>query len=579
MNFLNDKENSRKWQFEALNKEQPIYVQRKNKISVLMKKLQEEKIVYVRSPRGSGKTSLAYLILDDAIIEYYDLEQTIYINCCTKTRAQSYDQWIQSQTGWENKNFQSFADFLKHYKQEKPTLIILDDFQELFELDELPRDFKAFTNYSNAGQMSAKVYLLCLATHGEHTLGQNINCSTPVPFNIEQRLDLSFLLFDEDEYKEAMMSYTQRHNPKLGTLLSNMTPEFSLYAMTSGHPGFLMWSISHIEQKFEKINNLSLKTILNYIYSDDFVQDISGYKTFQNLNPPWCTEKVDPEYKITCDQAKEELKKLLHIRNQILKVVNSDFPAENEINSAMANFLIKQGILIFTKSTHSKITESHVTWSFNYMRIFWLKRLSLTQTTVKDITDINEFIKEFLKQIPMSRLKNSIIYQDVEKFSIKNEAFWQNEFYRIAVERFGIKNIFPELGTTTAGDGKIDFYINSTKKWLIEFFVGSNRRGEHYERFNAETGRYRNFKTNNFQLVNFVFQEPKSIIETYKGLTVVYFNPEDNYTKATLYLFVRHRKAIDNNSDWRQSGHYEISEIYFDTEIYYKHCIFIFLRV
>ena len=105
---------------------------------------------------------------------------------------------------------------------------------------------------------------------------------------------------------------------------------------------------------------------------------------------------------------------------------------------------------------------------------------------------------------------------------------------------------------------------------MIEFFVGSNRRGEHYERFNEQTGRYRNFKTNNFQLVNFVFQEPKSIIETYEGLTVVYLNPMDNYTKATLYLFVRHPKAIDDNSDWRQSGHYEINEIQFDNEIYYK---------
>lgn len=49
MSFSNDNENSCKWEFEALSKKQPIYVQRQNKISVLMKKLAEEKIIYVRS--------------------------------------------------------------------------------------------------------------------------------------------------------------------------------------------------------------------------------------------------------------------------------------------------------------------------------------------------------------------------------------------------------------------------------------------------------------------------------------------------------------------------------------------------
>ena len=376
MSFPNDNENSCKWEFEALSKKQPIYVQRQNKISVLMKKLAEEKIIYVRSPRGSGKTSLAYLILDDAIRESYELHQIIYINCCTKIREQSYNQWIQSQM---QTKLHSFTDFLKNYTHDKPTLIILDDFQELFELHELPRDFKAFRNYSNTGQTSNKVYLLCLATHGEHTLGQNINCSTPVPFNIQQRLDLSFLLFDEDEYKEAIKSYTQRHNPKLGTLISNMTLEFSLYTMTSGHPGFLMWSISLIERKFEKLSELSVKTILNYIYSDDFVQDASCYKTFENLNP--CFEKISEEYKISCDQARGELKKLIHVRNQRLRVVNSNLPAENEINSTMATFLIKQGILIFTKSKNSNIEESHVTWSLQ------LHENILAETTIIDPND------------------------------------------------------------------------------------------------------------------------------------------------------------------------------------------------
>ena len=184
----------------------------------------------------------------------------------------------------------------------------------------------------------------------------------------------------------------------------------------------------------------------------------------------------------------------------------------------------------------------------------------------RDITDINEFIREFLTQIPVQRLTDSIDYKGNEKFVITNEAFWQNELYRIAVERFGIKNIFPELGSTSSGDGKIDFYINSRRKWMIEFFVGSNKRLEHYQRFNTLTGRYKDFDVNNFQLVNFVFQEPIQILKTYKGLTVVYFNPKEEYSNATLYLFKRKHKSLVNTpgdingSEWLELGEYETPE-------------------
>lgn len=542
-----------KWNDEAIYKEQAIYVPRQKTIATIFEKLRSEKLIYLRSPRGSGKTSLAYLIKDQG--QLHGLSQVIYINCCSKVEERRYGNWLD-----QHINTPSITEFAFVHQGTRPTLIIMDDFQQLFESQELTTDLKAFTDHVILQQDKCNVFLLCLATHGENTLGKN--SATPISFCQTKRLGLSFLLFTEEEYHEAITSFTERRNANLGHIISQMDPTFSLYKMTSGHPGFLLWSIQCIEIKFEKMNNVIMESILNYIYSDDFVQAMSNYRTFETLNSHH--EAATPEYKNKCEQGKLELKKMIQLPTQTLKVVNKEETDNDEINPAIASFLIKQGILTLTE-----YLESHVTWSFNYMRIFWLKRLCAELKGVRDITDINEFIGEFLTQIPAQRLSDSIEYRGTEKYVIKNEAFWQNELYRIAVERFGIKNIFPELGNTSFGDGKIDFYINSTRKWMIEFFVGPNKRLEHYQRFNTLIGRYKDFDVNNFQLVNFVFHSPRQILEKYKGLTIVYFNPRDQYRTATLYLFKRKPKSnVDVTGDeWLELGEYETKTIDFSDPI------------
>ena len=47
---------------------------------------------------------------------------------------------------------------------------------------------------------------------------------------------------------------------------------------------------------------------------------------------------------------------------------------------------------------------------------------------------------------------------------MNNEAFWQNEFKRVAVEKFGVQKIYPEFGGNKSKcNGEVDFYINSER--------------------------------------------------------------------------------------------------------------------
>jgi hypothetical protein len=312
---------------------------------------------------------------------------------------------------------------------------------------------------------------------------------------------------------------------------------YSLFNLTSGHPGLLAWALFRIEEKFEKqLSTLNQKIILNYIYSDEFLDSLTSYKTFDTLTP--YNDNSHEEYNKGCESGKKELMKLLLDVKQSLKVVDpTKIIEKNEISSFNANFLMKSGIVIFQN-------EKMITWSFDYMRIFWLKRLSNKLEKEVEIADINPFIKEFLKHIPTERLKDSNFYQGVEKVNINNESFWQNEFYRVNVEKFGIKKIYPEFGgNMNKGEGKIDFYINSQRKWMIEFFVGEDKRKLHYNRFNTINGTYKDFEMNNFQIVNFVFQQPTTILQKWKGITFLHFNPKDNFKKATLYLFKRNLRS------------------------------------
>jgi hypothetical protein len=163
------------------------------------------------------------------------------------------------------------------------------------------------------------------------------------------------------------------------------------------------------------------------------------------------------------------------------------------------------------------------------MRIYWLKRLSPKLGKEVGISsELHYFMRDHIKFIPWNKLKDSLIFQGDDKANISNEAFWQNQFYRIATEKFGAQNLFPEFGgDKKEGDGQ-SFYFNSDRKWMIEFFVGRHKRKLHYDKFNTHTGKYKDFEFNNFQLINIVFQKPGDVLQTYKGVSFLHFQAKDN---------------------------------------------------
>jgi hypothetical protein len=527
-------------------------------MKLLLEDLKRKKMIYIRSPRGSAKSSIRYLLEKQATSEENGFSKVVSIlgTDWTNKKLNDYNLFLQQQIGEP-----TITSFAEKHANGKPLLIILDDFQAFFELKELSSDLKSFAEI----QKTRNVVLLMLATHGEQTLGRNT--STPITFLPGQQKDISFLLFDKLEYEKALKTFNERS--PIGKYILDLEKTFSLFNLTSGHPGLLAWSLIKIETKFEKqLSSLNVKTILNYIYSDEFLDSLTLYKTFDTLIP--YNDESHKSYDENCERAKKELMKLIDSKQQSLKIVDSEITTKDEISRVIANFLMKSGITV--------INENEIKWSFDYMRIFWLRKLSNKSTKEVEIKDTHSFINEYVKQLPIDRLKDSMFFGDVEKKNIENESFWQNEFYRIVVEKFGIQKIYPEFGgEKKKGEGKIDFYINSSKKWLIEFFVGDDERKDYYARFNTKDGKYKDFDHNNFQIVNFVIQRPGIILERWKGMTFLYFNPADNFKKATLFLFRRKTRSeiaknvqIVDGNEWLKDGDYEESIIEFTNLTYSK---------
>ena len=164
---------------EGLEDVTKIYNGRKEKIRKLVADLRQEKLLYVRSPRGSAKSSLRYLLEKQVCSEENGFAKVYSVKATEFDSITSYNQLFQEYLGEPNVN-----TFAKKYRGEKPVLVIVDDFQELFGVDEMPKDLKNFVDLQ-----------MCVCycwQHGERTLGRDL--STSITFFSNQQRDISFLL-------------------------------------------------------------------------------------------------------------------------------------------------------------------------------------------------------------------------------------------------------------------------------------------------------------------------------------------------------------------------------------------------
>jgi len=180
---------------------------------------------------------------------------------------------------------------------------------------------------------------------------------------------------------------------------------------------------------------------------------------------------------------------------------------------------------------------------------------------------IEEFIITCLQKMKPSILRNSFgrskgADSDNMTFDgILLEVTWQMEFYSIARSILNNKcYISADVGSLFDTNGKLDFYVNSNKKWLIELVRESDRLQEHWDRFDINHGKYRKILKNAKALIDFcemTNSEKELKIEDPDYWMVLY---NSNYTEATIKRFGKDDVNIQFMGDMQNSTLTETSD-------------------
>ena len=156
--------------------------------------------------------------------------------------------------------------------------------------------------------------------------------------------------------------------------------------------------------------------------------------------------------------------------------------------------LIVRGYLVITVTKRVEITTP-------LLELILFNRLyQTTQKRTRDFATLEEFLLECLSQIPRDVLANSL---GVGTNDLPLERTWQMEFYRIAWSLLPKGTyLSADVGSVFGSTGKLDFYVNTKKKWGIELLREGDGISQHCDRFSSK-GIYASIPVKEFVVIDF----------------------------------------------------------------------------
>jgi len=146
---------------------------------------------------------------------------------------------------------------------------------------------------------------------------------------------------------------------------------------------------------------------------------------------------------------------------------------------------------------------------------------------------ISLFEGEWLKN-NVGRRKNNLPLEDT----------WQKEFFRVAGTQLPFScTLSSEVGRTFGNTIKaVDFYVDGTLQWMIEFISESNNIQKHLDRFDPTTGKYRLIPKKKWLIVDFRASVPSQLLPH-----VLYVTYDVDFTSAVVRMVDMETKTIPFN--------------------------------
>eukprot|EP01132_Coremiostelium_polycephalum_P012003 gene12003-14683_t len=255
------------YQSEGVNLQAKVITKRENTISSLFKELISKKVLLLRSPPFSGKTSICLLLsnhlqkIDCEIVRFkvnlpttkLDDELLYFNNKWRETTKNDWEYWLNEETITNNRK----------------RFVIIDEAQIAYKKDYEPfwNRIKELLNLSD----NSNIYIFLVATYGEAETRR----LTPIAFSSTNSLDLSSILLTESEYIELIENFNNNPNNLSKITIQNEALNY-LWTITRGHVGIIRLSLHLLDLHASKTKNiLESDDIIAYFISVPYIDQIS----------------------------------------------------------------------------------------------------------------------------------------------------------------------------------------------------------------------------------------------------------------------------------------------------------------
>jgi hypothetical protein len=477
---------------EGLSLFDPVRTDRKEMCSKLLELLKKDRVVLLRAPPETGKTSLATLLppLFTGVVKYVSF---------LGIHSIGFDEC------WRQYMGECFLDTLDTQEE---TLLILDEVQMIYSLGEQHRfwwSIKELQQQSHHG--TVRILLLAAYGNGPSVL-REAGANTPIGFNHAQ--DYSLLQLSKEEFAEIISTHNGKEKKKGNAVYIHSATSDLLESMCGGHVGLVRQSLNLIQNHFHeaaKHNPPKDEDMCLFLLSGSY---FTGLATNSRAVPTGMNLS-DRERNLICQL-------LLAPKDRILWN-SATFGEKND----PATSLIHMGVLT--------VVDVELTFASPLIHHIMAKRLYVSEGSFQSLFISASNERKLLNILalidPQIMRRSWSIGEDMTVL----ERQWQMEFYRAASLILPDASLSPDVGRLLGSKGFLDFYIDSDYKWGIELLRNGSRLKEHLARFQPG-GIYAELKNQlkDYHVIDFCKEGSAKAVPTGMHHWIVYYN--ESFTSA-----------------------------------------------
>ncbi|CAG8469981.1 1580_t:CDS:2, partial [Ambispora gerdemannii] len=438
--------------FEGISLTDPDISYRSKVVFSLVEELIKRKIILVRAPPYSGKTSLSQLM------EYHLVNSPGYSKYRIIRVSMLWGSVVGVDCSWE-----TFGELWKRVIgvswiewigqcQRAPTILILDEVQLIYKqergIDENKKSSADvfWKTIKGCLQEMTNIYIIMFGAYVYHS-ANSAGLSTPVeipPSKCKGLMDIKFTYEESKEYVERFCEKYFRLNP-------HDVSQFSEYIQTTteGHVGLIFHILRYTKEAMERRireNVLTWKDIFAYLNSHDFNLTLDACRASPKV------KSFSREQLVICEH--------VYLNGKILF-------RPHDMNTQC---LVKSGILV--------VNDGRLYFSAPLIKRSFFQQCYGSQYSAETTPpSLYHFIVKIFTA--MCNGQSSKILRDGSPL----EQTLQKEFYRIGTQVLGMGHFLScDVGAVFGCDGYIDFYVDKLD-WAIELLRDGKDMTEHSRRF------------------------------------------------------------------------------------------------